>query len=132
MWFICLILVGFNNLPLVFVLSFVIGVLAGPNAVLIPVMIGDTIDYIERKTGVRSETLAFAAFTLSNKASSSLPAWMAGMLFALTGYVANQAQTETATDGIFDMVALLPATSALLSIIPLFFYKRAMQPLEAE
>lgn len=118
-------LVGFDNLPLVFGLSFLLGVLSGPNAVLIPVMIGDTIDYMERKTGIRSEALAFAAFTFSNKASSGLAAWMTGMIFAVTGYVANQAQTESATDGIFAMVALLPAISALLSIIPLLFYKRA-------
>lgn len=64
--------VGFDNLPLVFVLSFLIEVLLGPNTVLIPVMIGDTIDYMERKTGVRSEVLAFAAFNFSNRASSGL------------------------------------------------------------
>ena len=60
--------VGFDNLPLVFVLSFLIEVLLGPNTVLIPVMIGD----MERKTGVRSEVLAFAAFNFSNRASSGL------------------------------------------------------------
>ncbi|MFT4677007.1 MAG: Na+/melibiose symporter-like transporter [Patiriisocius sp.] len=55
---------------------------------------------------VRSEALAFSAFAFSNKASSGLVAWMTGMILALTGYVANQAQTETAADGIFAMVAV--------------------------
>jgi len=58
--------------------------------------------------------------------------WMTGMIFALTWYVANQTQTATATDGIFAIVALLPAISVLLSIIPLFFYKRSMQSLNTE
>ena len=57
---------------------------------------------------------------------------MTGMIFALTWYVANQTQTATATDGIFAIVALLPAISVLLSIIPLFFYKRSMQSLNTE
>jgi probable glucitol transport protein GutA len=121
--------VGFDNLPLIFLFSFLIGVLSGPGAVLIPVMIGDTIDHMEKKTGVRSEAIAFAAFTFSNKASSGLAAWVTGMLLAVTGYVANQVQTGAAIEGIFWLVTLLPAISALVSIIPLFFYQRAMSHL---
>ncbi len=86
-------------------------------------MIGDTIDAMERKRGVRSEALAFATFTFSNKASTGLAAWVTGLVLALTGYVANQAQTAETVDGIFALVTLLPAVSSFLSAIPLYFYK---------
>jgi len=116
-------IIGYEQLPLVFFFSFVLGLLGGPSAVLIPVMIGDTIDAMERKHGVRSEALAFATFTFSNKAATGLAAWVAGLVLAVTGYVANQAQSIETIDGIFAMVTLLPAISALLSALPLYFYR---------
>lgn len=116
-------LVGYEQLPLVFLFSFLLGLLSGPGTVLVPVMIGDTIDAMERKRGVRSEALAFATFTFSNKASTGLAAWVTGLVLALTGYVANQAQTAETVDGIFALVTLLPAVSSFLSAIPLYFYK---------
>ena len=116
-------IIGFNDLWPVFGLLFVSGLLSGPNAALTPVMIGDTIDHMEKTKGNRSEGIAFAAFTFSNKTTTGLAAWFMGMILAMTGYVANQPQTVEAQEGIFWMVTLLPAFSSLASTIPLFFYK---------
>ena len=118
-----LFVLGFDNLWAVLTLLFMSGLLAGPNAALTPVMIGDTIDHMERTSGKRSEGIAFAAFTFSNKATAGLSAWFMGMILAMTGYVANQPQTPESQEGIFWMVTLLPALSSLASTIPLFFYK---------
>ena len=112
-----------------FLFSFVLGLLAGPSTVLVPVMIGDTIDAMEKKHGIRSEALAFATFTFSNKAATGLAAWVAGLVLAVTGYVANQSQSLETVDGIFAMVTLLPAVSAFLSALPLYFYRLPDEPM---
>ena len=78
---------------------------------------------------VRAEALGFATFTFSNKASTGLAAWVTGLMLATVGYVANQPQTPIAIDGIFSLVTLLPALSALLSIVPLFYYRQALAKL---
>ena len=121
--------VGYENLAFVLVASFLFGVLTGPNGVLIPVMIGDTIDAMEKRTSFRAEAAGFATFTFANKASTGLAAWVTGMMLALTGYVANQTQTTDAIEGIFALVTLLPAVSALISILPLLYYRRALERL---
>ena len=121
--------IGYEQLPLVFLFSFVLGLLAGPSTVLVPVMIGDTIDAMEKKHGIRSEALAFATFTFSNKAATGLAAWVAGLVLAVTGYVANQSQSLETVDGIFAMVTLLPAVSAFLSALPLYFYRLPDEPM---
>ncbi|CAD0183956.1 Isoprimeverose transporter [Ruegeria sp. THAF57] len=115
--------IGFDSLPIVLLLTFVGGFLVAPIAVLIPVLIGDTVDYVVTQTGIRSEGIAFAAFTFSNKASTGLAAWAAGMILAATGYVANQAQNADAVAGIFWLVSLMPAFGAFLSIPPLLFLR---------
>ena len=122
-------LVGYSNFQLVLLFTFLFGVLTGPNSVLIPVMISDTIDRMEETTGVRSEALGFATFTFSNKASTGLAAWVTGLLLAAVGYVPNQPQSEGAINGIFMLVTLLPAVSALLSVAPLSFYRQALAKL---
>ena len=122
--------VGYDNIPLIFVITFFAGLLSGPVVVLIPVMIGDTIDVMERRTSVRSEGLAFATFTFSNKVSTGLAAWVTGIVLGVTGYIANQAQSQDAIDGIFLMVTLMPALSALISVVPLLFYQSSLKRLE--
>ena len=92
-------------------------------------MIGDTIDAMERRASFRSEALGFATFTFANKASTGLAAWVTGMVLAITGYVANQTQTADAVAGIFMLIALLPSVSALIGIVPLMFYNRALAKL---
>lgn len=114
--------VGYDNLTIVYLISFILGLLGGPSMGLVPVMIGDTIDDMEQKTGIRSEGVAFSAFTFSNKATTGLAAWGVGIILTATGYVANQEQSQSAQDGLFWLASLIPAISTLVSIIPLLFY----------
>jgi len=47
----------------------------------------------------------------------------AGVVLTVTGFVVDQTLTDTALNGIFLVMTLVPAVSALLSIIPFRWYK---------
>jgi GPH family glycoside/pentoside/hexuronide:cation symporter len=45
-----------------------------------------------------------------------------GLVLNLTGYVANQAQTETALAGIQSLMTYIPAALVLLGLVMMVFY----------
>lgn len=93
-------------------------------------LFSDSIDYIEWKTGMRTEGVTFAMQTLFSKVSS-------GINQGLTGVILGNLMHYTTTDNpeiggfqpeafhkwIWPMLVLTPAVAALLYIIPLFFIK---------
>lgn len=92
--------------------------------ILQTVMIGDSVDYLEWKTGVRAEGLCFAGQTFVTKICAALCTFVFGVILTVTGYIAQGAtlQSQRALAGIFQSVTLWPALSCALSIVPILWY----------
>lgn len=87
-------------------------------------MIGDSVDYLQWKTGVRAEGLCFSGQTFVTKLSSTLCTFALGIMLNTTGYITVNAagQPQSALMAIFQSVTLWPAVGCALSIIPILWY----------
>lgn len=78
-------------------------------------MVSDAVDYQDLRSGIRTDATAFATYNLSVKLGNALGGGVFVLIMGLFGYVANQAQTETAMFGINLVVNLIPAILFLLA-----------------
>ena len=85
-------------------------------------MVGDSLEYGDWKLGRRQEGLAASMLSFGVKLATAICAPVVMLLFAV-GYVPNAEQTESTKLGINFMVNMLPAILALVSCIPLIWYK---------
>lgn len=92
----------------------------------------DSVDYMEWKTGKRTEGVTFATQTFFTKISSGLTQGLATFALSILGYKAVAdtpdavyigTQTAAFDTWIWPLVMLTPAIAALLYIIPLLFIK---------
>lgn len=88
----------------------------------------DSIDYMEWKTGKRTEGVTFSMQTSFTKISSGITSGLATLALHLLGYkaidnAANYLGTQTAAfdSWIWPLVVLTPAVASVLFIIPLLF-----------
>lgn len=104
-----------------------LGLPQGVNNIITYAMIGDTVDYLEWKTGERGEGICFAMQTLINKIGMAVGAFVGVLAY----YVADI--NPTAADGVYisadgkdllwNMLVLTGAVSMFLTCVPMFFYK---------
>lgn len=116
-------------------LNLVNSFLNGPTPAIVWSMYADTADYGEWRTGRRTTGLVFAAVVFAQKLGLAVGSAMLGWLLALSGFVANAAQSEPARLGILLVFSLLPAAFALLSAVAMYFYPLddpEMRTIEAE
>ncbi len=101
------------------------GIPQGFGNILTYAMIGDTVEYLELKTGERAEGICFAMQTLINKIGMAVGAFVGVLAYYLAGVEANNPDTLTAAnkDTMWIMLVLIAAISFFLTVIPLFFYK---------
>lgn len=85
-------------------------------------MVGDSLEYGDWKLGKRQEGLAASMLSFGVKLATALCAPVV-ILLEMVGYVPNVEQTEAAKAGINFMVNMLPAIIAVISCVPLIFYK---------
>ena len=85
-------------------------------------MVGDSLEYGDWKLGKRQEGLAASMLSFGVKLATAVCAPVVLLLEAV-GYVPNIEQTASTKMGINFMVNMLPAILALVSCIPLIFYK---------
>ena len=122
----------FTNLwvvvPLLMVQNLLFSFFNTINMVIPTEMIGDTIDYMEWKTGERNEGISFSVLTFVGKLTSSLSGtignWLLpviGLTFAEGTGVAIKAYEYTDTL-IWGMFTLAPAILGLLQLIPYIWY----------
>lgn len=111
-----------TNVPVILVLSFMIGVGNSGQGVIFG-MFSDCIDYSDYKYGVREEGLSFSFITFAVKLAGALVGAVGVVLLAKFGYVAGVEQTEAAKAGINMVVNIIPAICTIIGLIPLFFYK---------
>ena len=72
-------------------------------------MVADSVDYMEEKTGIRTDGTAYATYGLATKVGNAIGGAAGVMIMAAFGYVANAEQTAEALKGINITVNLLPA-----------------------
>ncbi len=85
-------------------------------------MVGDSLEYGDWKLGKRQEGLAASMLSFGVKLATALCAPVV-MLLEAVGYVPNVEQTASTQMGINFMVNMLPAILAIISILPLLWYK---------
>ena len=96
-------------------------------------MVGDSLDYLEWKTGERLEGFCFSLNSSVTKFNNAFAAITVSVFLVLIqfkqpvedamGVVVQQAQTAQTLDGIFALVTLLPAGGFALAIVPMLFYR---------
>lgn len=101
------------------------GIPSGFGNILTYAMIGDTVEYLELKTGERAEGICFAMQTLINKIGMAVGAFVGVLAYYMAGVEAGNAGAVTAEgkDKMWIMLVLVAAISFFLTVIPLFFYK---------
>lgn len=101
------------------------GIPSGLTNIVSYAMIGDTIEYLELKTGERAEGICFAMQTFINKIGMAVGAFIGVMGYYIAGVTANNpgALDAGGKDVMWIMLMLVAALSFILSAIPIFFYK---------
>lgn len=101
------------------------GIPTGFGNIVTYAMIGDTVEYLELKTGERAEGICFAMQTLINKVGMAIGAFVGVLAYYMADIKANDTASVTAQgkDTMWFMLVGIAAISFFLTIIPLFFYK---------
>ncbi len=98
-----------------------LGIPQGVNNIMTYAMIGDTVDYLEWKTGERGEGICFAMQTLINKIGMAVGAFIGVMSISIAGI-----NTETGVvqnpNALWSVLILSGAVSMVLTIVPILFY----------
>ncbi len=115
--------VGWGSIALFYLFALIWGLLNGFPAVIRTTMIANTVEWMETRTGKRSDGAIFSTLTFIGKLTAGIGPFIASIVLSTTGYVANVEQTPRALNGIFMTMTLLPGIGSLLMVIPLFFYK---------
>lgn len=125
----------FTNLwvvvPLLMVQNLLFSFFNTINMVIPTEMIGDTIDYMEWKTGERNEGVSFSVLTFVGKLTGSISGTIGNLLLPIIGLTFVQiSATETMTVKAYEytdtliwgMFTLAPAVLGLLPLIPYIWY----------
>jgi hypothetical protein len=111
-----------QNIWLIIILNAMMQAFIAPTLPLTYAMLADTADYSEWKSGRRSTGMVFSAATFSFKAGGGLGGWIAGLVLAAFGYVANVEQTPDAIYGILLLMSIIPAILCFIAAIATRFY----------
>lgn len=116
--------VGFGNIYLMLVFLFLTGLQFGAVNILPMVMVADSVDYYEHKTGKRTEGLAYALLSLSIKVSLAMGVGVGLILVGAFGYNADLGldMEYGVRRGVYFTYTVVPGISSLLAAIPIFFY----------
>jgi len=119
--------VGYSNLYL-FVLGRVLGFLPlGVWSAVTTIMVGDSVDEIQYKTGRRVEGACFSLLTFISKFQNGANVAITGFMLSAAGYIGElnpdlEQQSPEALKMIFILVTLVPAIGFLIMGIPFLFY----------
>ena len=117
-----------------YIIMIIAGIPTGFSNILTYSMIGDSIDYLEDKTGKRAEGICYAMQTLISKIGMAFTAFVTLLVLGTAGYAAVQAganagdvidpaQLEGVKSAIWAVTTLACGISMAACAIPLFFYK---------
>jgi len=111
------------NLTLIYVFNIIAKMAYAPAVPLLWTMIADSADYGAWKTGRRATGLYFSAATFAQKAGWGIGAAIAGWILAISSFVPNVTQTETAITGIKLLVSVIPGILYMSCALFMIFYK---------
>lgn len=123
--------IGFQNIWMLMLFSFLFTLMISPMGVVSTLLISDCVDYMEYKTGQRSEGISFSVQTFMSKATAALQSLVVGLLLAafayakpieVDGVLVEQVQSAYTQQGIWAMYTIIPSLGSIFSIIPLLFY----------
>lgn len=86
-------------------------------------MVADSVDYMELKTGIRTDGTAYATYGLATKIGNAIGGAVGVLLLGFFGYVANAQQTAQAMRGINIVVNLIPAIIFFLAAAACLLWK---------
>lgn len=124
MLFVAVLASGYNYF-MVLPFLFLSGIPFGVYNTLTFAIIGDSVDYMEWKTGKRTEGLGFACQTFINKMGAAISTGLIPLLLLVIGYTAPEyrsATYEIPRLGLLIIFALVPGVSMALSTIPMYSY----------
>ena len=98
-----------------------LGIPQGVNNIMSYAMIGDTVDYLEWKTGERGEGICFAMQTLINKIGMAVGAFIGVMSMSIAGIDAATGHVAS-PDKLWNVLILSGAISMFACAVPMFFY----------
>ncbi len=110
-------IIGRGSIPVLFACFGLTGLATGMLMVTITTMLGQTAGYIAEKQGYRADGACFSMNSFAIKVGQAVASAAVSFLLAATGYVANAAQTESATLGILASRSVLPAAVAGVGLI---------------
>lgn len=136
--------IGMNNysnpkvvIPVLLVQNLIFSFFTTINMVIPTEMIGDTIDYMEWKTGERNEGVSFSVLTFVNKLTGSVSTSVATAILPYIGLSYKEVNgVSTAVKGdhtdlwIWAMFILVPQLLGLLGLIPYIWYDLTGEKLE--
>ena len=102
-----------------------IGIPQGISNIMTYAMIGDTVDYLEWKTGERGEGICFAMQTLMNKIGMAIGAFIGVLAYGMSNISPTDPVGNMDVAGLnklWMMLVLSGVVSFIACIIPIFFY----------
>ena len=124
--------IGYENFWYCVPLLLLTGIPLGAINALVYPMIGDALDYMEWKTGVRYTGIGQACMTFTQKFGNAVATSAIVLMYMLVSLDINNIGMEYTADvtmlsptvrgGMFSLVSLIPAISLLICMIPIFFY----------
>ncbi len=107
-----------------YIVMLILGLPSGYSNILTYSMIGDSIDYLEDKTGERAEGICFSMQTFISKIGMAMTAFVVLLVLGTEGYADANVLTgaNAPLEGIWMMTTLLSGASTLACCIPLIFY----------
>lgn len=122
LFFMLIYLPGVNDLTTIYVFNIIAKMAYAPAVPLLWTMIADSADYGEWKSGRRSTGLYFSAAVFAQKAGWGIGAAVAGWILAVSQFVPNVEQTDTAITGIKLLVSVIPGILYMSCALFMLFY----------
>ncbi|MCR4661075.1 MAG: glycoside-pentoside-hexuronide (GPH):cation symporter [Clostridia bacterium] len=118
----------YTNIALIIIMfiAFVFaGIPFGFSNILTYAMIGDTVEYLEWKTGERAEGICYAMQTFISKIGMALGAFFGVLAYHMAGVTPNNpgALDAAGKDTMWWMLMLLGGLSCIAAAIPIIFYQ---------
>lgn len=105
----------------------IVGIPGGIGNVMTYAMIGDTVEYLEWKTGERAEGICFAIQTFMNKIGLAVGAFVGVIAYNMAGISPSNPSGSPISGGniskLWAILILSGAISMFACVIPMFFYK---------
>ena len=98
-----------------------LGIPQGVNNIITYAMIGDTVDYLEWKTGERGEGICYAMQTLINKVGMAVGAFVGVMSLSIAQINTKTYEVGNA-DALWKVLVLSGVFSFIACALPMFFY----------